>query len=328
LVRLAHPLAFSAFLRHIGAPVDRYFHDSGLPTLCEDPNAFVPLPRVWSFFDAAVRQEDPMLGWLVGTFIGDRNLSTGLLRKLEATPTLLGALRDFVRLVSSEASDLDIGMQYRRDSVLFYTRYSDLRQAPGYLVSQAYQISVILDVIRHFLGRNWLPNEIGIESPHVPSILEERFPGVRILAQQQAGYIVVPRSCLHRAACHTAMVGNRIDDPPLCKSFSYVDTLRAVLKSYLSEGYPSQQTAAELMNTTVRTLTRRLSTHGLTYGALIDQLRFQVAKDRLQNPDLPILDVAQSVGFNDQGNFTRMFLRVGGLTPGEFRRAGALSVPD
>ena len=75
------------------------------------------------------------------------------------------------------------------------------------------------------------------------------------------------------------------------------------------------------MNTSVRTLSRRLSTDGLTYGALIDELRFKSAKELLQNPGVRIVDVAQSVGFNDQGDFTRMFRRIGGLTPREFRNA-------
>ena len=74
------------------------------------------------------------------------------------------------------------------------------------------------------------------------------------------------------------------------------------------------------MGTTVRTLTRKLSAYGLTYGGLIDDVRFQVAKENLQNPDMRIVDVAQSVGFQDQGDFTRMFRRIGGVNPGAYRR--------
>jgi AraC-like DNA-binding protein len=79
--------------------------------------------------------------------------------------------------------------------------------------------------------------------------------------------------------------------------------------------------AAEVMDVSERTLARRLSAHGLTYGKLVDQVRFEVAKKLLQKPDLQIGDVARSVGFESQGNFTRMFRRVGGLSPIEFRRA-------
>jgi hypothetical protein len=36
LIRFAHPMAFQAFLRHIGAPVGSYLRRAGLPALCEE----------------------------------------------------------------------------------------------------------------------------------------------------------------------------------------------------------------------------------------------------------------------------------------------------
>ena len=80
-MRLAHPLAFSAYLRHLGAPVAGYFRRQGLPALCRDPNVFVPVKRAWALFDDAARREDPDIGWHVGRFVGDHNLNAGLLQK-------------------------------------------------------------------------------------------------------------------------------------------------------------------------------------------------------------------------------------------------------
>jgi hypothetical protein len=33
VTRLAHPLAFAAYLKHLGAPIDRYFQRQRLPAL-------------------------------------------------------------------------------------------------------------------------------------------------------------------------------------------------------------------------------------------------------------------------------------------------------
>jgi AraC-like DNA-binding protein len=288
--------------------------------LAEDSSALVPLSRVWSFFDSAARREDPLLGWLVGARVGDQKLGGALRRKLETAPTLLRALQDLARLSASEASDIDMGILERQDEIRFYTHYPNLRQVPGYTISQAYQLGVILDLVRHFLGRNWVPTKIGLESRRVPPAVENLFPGSRVLGQQQAGYIAVPRSALHQAAHPTLRRGADANHETLISRLDYVDTLRSVLRSYLSEGYPSQRFAAELMNTSVRTLTRRLAAHDLTYGVIVDDLRFEVAKEHLQNADMPIVEIAQYVGFRDQSDFTRMFRRVGGLTPGRFRK--------
>jgi AraC-like DNA-binding protein len=74
------------------------------------------------------------------------------------------------------------------------------------------------------------------------------------------------------------------------------------------------------MDTSERTLTRRLAAHGLNYRALIDDMRFKTARDRLRSTDEPITDIAASVGFDDPAHFTRMFRRMGGISPTRFRR--------
>ncbi len=327
LLRFAHPLAFAVYLRGYGARADYYLRKSGLPTLCEDPAAFAPLSRIWSFFDCASRSETPELGWLVGAKVGDSKLTGALLRKLESAPTLLQALRRFERLYKLEVTDSEIGIKEHQNSICLYTRYKGKRDEPGYHVSQAYQLGVFVGLIRHFLGENWVPHEIGIESKLIPPGAAECFPGSRILTEQPTGYVVVPRWRLHQSS---AFGGQRIGNSEKIPLNGHVSSeirtdcesrLRLVLKSYLSEGYSSQKKAAELMNTSVRTLTRRLATCGVTYRTLIDDLRFETAKEQLLKSDKRIGDIAQSVGFNHQADFTRMFKRVGGLSPKEFRNS-------
>jgi AraC-like DNA-binding protein len=206
--------------------------------------------------------------------------------------------------------------------------YPGMKEVPGYMISQAYQLEFFLSLIRHFLGRHWVPEEICVEYPLVPPIAEEHLPDCRILTQQTAGYIAVPRSSLHRAVPPgDPKVGNADypllseKSPVLISEFGYIDSLRTVLRSYLSEGYPCQRAAAELMNTSVRTLSRRLSSQDLTYGMLIDELRFSTAKEQLQNSNERIGDIAHNVGFDDQGDFSRMIRRLGGMTPSELRKS-------
>jgi AraC-like DNA-binding protein len=327
LLRFAHPMAFATFLRNMGSPADRYLRQNGLPVLCEDPNAFAPLQRIWSFFDSASRNQAPELGWLVGAHVGDRQLNAALLRKIENAPTLLQALRRFERLYESEATDLEIGIKEHRDSIWLYTRYQGKKDNPGYHVSQAYQLGLFIDLIRHFLGRQWLPHTIGTESNLVPPGATECFPGSRILTRQPAGYVAVSRRYLHQSSPHKGTKGGKVEKPFLNNKLPSPNTnatlesrLRSVLRAYLSEGYISEWMAAELMNTSMRTLTRRLSACGLTYGTVMDDLRFEVAKEKLSKPDMRIGDIANCIGFKYQADFTRMFTRVSGVSPRDYRK--------
>ncbi len=321
MLRMGHLMAFTAHLRQSGAPVDRYLSREKLPVLCDDPDMFVPLRQAWSFFAAAARHEDPDLGWRTGEFVGNHNLNVGLLRRLESAPTLLRAFHELKRLSGAEASDVRIGIHERRDAMLFCTSYPGLREVPGYDASQAYQLGVFVDLIRHFLGQRWTPDEIGIEDPNVPAFAKEQFPGSQIRTGQSLGYIAVPRVCLHRASACVDHGPCGADAPVMTTNWNLVDRLRELLKAYLADGYPTARLAAEIMDVSERTLARRLSMHGLTYGALIDEIRFTEAKRRLKQTGARVEDVGAAVGFADQANFARMFRRVGGLSPREFQRA-------
>ena len=318
IIRSAHPLAFAAFLEHLGAPADRYLCRQGLSDLRETPDAFVPLQRAWALFDDAARGEDPMLGWHVGRFVGDHALNLGLLRKLEHAPTLLKALHQIIRLSWTEASHLQLGIQERRDDILICTHYPGMKDVRGYTSSQAYQLGVIVSLIRHFAGQQWMPDEIGIEHPTVPVVAKKLFPGSRILPRQSAGYIAIPRSCLHQASpCDGCEDGDSFKKPG---KFDYVATLAALLEPYLPSGGLSEPLAASLMHTSLSTLKRRLSASGTTYRVVVDELRFKRAKELLEDTDARIIDVASAVGFDDPSHFANMFRRVSGLSPREFRK--------
>ena len=317
---MGHPLAFAAFLEHVGAPAERLLRRRGLAVFCDDPDDFVPVRQAWSFFDDVARSEDPMVGWHVGRFVGDHGLSRRFLRKLENAPTLYAALKRFVRLSSSEASHVHLGIVERKHDILFFTHYPTMKGVPGYELSQSYQLGIILDLLRHFLGRSWVPKEVGIEYPSVPRVAEEHFPGSRILAQQRFGYVTVPRSCLYvPARCGDPVAGGG-DSLVLTEEFDYAQILGTLLHAHLPGGYPSARLAASLMDTSVRTLARRLEDCGTTYRSVVDRVRFKAARELLQNTDLRVTDVAMAVGFDDSANFARMFRRIGGLSPRQFRR--------
>ena len=65
IVRLAHPLGFRAYLHRVGLNPDVAFRKCGLPTMCDDTNAYVPLYRAWRFFAWAAGEMEPSVGWRV-----------------------------------------------------------------------------------------------------------------------------------------------------------------------------------------------------------------------------------------------------------------------
>ena len=59
---------------------------------------------------------------------------------------------------------------------------------------------------------------------------------------------------------------------------------------------------------------------GRSVGAWIDIVRIQRAKRLLSSTPLSIIDIAASVGVEDQSYFSRLFKKETGLTPSAFRK--------
>ena len=59
---------------------------------------------------------------------------------------------------------------------------------------------------------------------------------------------------------------------------------------------------------------------GRSVGAWIDIVRIQRAKRLLSSTDLSIIDIATSVGVEDQSYFSRLFKKEAGITPSAYRK--------
>jgi AraC-like DNA-binding protein len=95
------------------------------------------------------------------------------------------------------------------------------------------------------------------------------------------------------------------------------------VRQYLAARLPDLPTieqAAENLHCSVRTLCRRLAGEDTTFQALKDELRRDIAIQRLTETDETITKIAGDIGFDDPSAFHRAFRHWTGSTPGTYRR--------
>lgn len=95
--------------------------------------------------------------------------------------------------------------------------------------------------------------------------------------------------------------------------------IEALLVDNLPERFlPANEVAASL-GMSHRTFTRRLSAVGLSFSAIADELRSNLAKTYLAQSETPISEIAFVLNYSDQASFTTAFKRWTGATPKAFR---------
>lgn len=87
---------------------------------------------------------------------------------------------------------------------------------------------------------------------------------------------------------------------------------------------PTLFEVARHMNTSPRTLIRRLRAAGTTYQLELDNLRRLRATEMLRRLGLPISVIAEALGFADAAGFAKAFKRWTGMSPSAWRKSGKL----
>ena len=96
--------------------------------------------------------------------------------------------------------------------------------------------------------------------------------------------------------------------------------IRRVLRILLLSGQSSGQEVAELLFLHRRTLNRRLHDKGTSFHQILEEIRFEAACQLLDKTQLPLTDIAASLGYSELSAFTRAFRRWSGLPPSRRRR--------
>ncbi|CAN7616944.1 AraC family transcriptional regulator [Cupriavidus necator] len=96
------------------------------------------------------------------------------------------------------------------------------------------------------------------------------------------------------------------------------------VRQYVAECLPVSPTieaVAHALHCSVRTLCRRLSAEGTSFQAIKDDVRRDIAIQRLTRSEDPIAAIAFDVGFDNPTAFHRAFRHWTGSTPNAYRRA-------
>lgn len=97
------------------------------------------------------------------------------------------------------------------------------------------------------------------------------------------------------------------------------DSRAAILRAF-ENGPPHPQAIASALGTTEIELRARLAERGLSFRALVDDLRRQLALIYIEDPNLALVDIACLLGFSEQSAFQRAFKRWTAKTPGKYRQ--------
>ena len=181
---------------------------------------------------------------------------------------------------------------------------------------------------RAFGGKIYQPLKIGFkhEKPKYHNRLEEYF-GVNIVYNQAQSWISfaadhVDQLIKHsnpnlyhslRSQAESIMTGHQ-------KLLSISAKVRYVLQLWPNQHTANKESVAELLNTSPRTLTRRLQEEKTQFSHLLRDVRMEKACSKLESHSVDMQELANNLGFADRRGFERAFKQWSGQTPSVHHR--------
>jgi len=311
-----------AFLQQLNAPIDRLLAEAKLsPLILHEPETLIPLKQMLHFIDIAATREDiTQFGLLAGQHTQIAQMGA-FGRLLCHSLTLYDALQTVINLVYRYNSGDRVWVEYQNENVWLCRRFTHNLEAEH---PQAVHCSLIvmIHLVQLAAGIQWQPAEIHLTTNPVQGIEQiELLSNANIQFNQDKTAIAIPVNLLSlplKLDANYTQHHREIDYNILHQSnlkANFLESLKHIIKNQLKHGYPSIESIAEVLGTSVRTFQRQLSYEGLTYSQLIDQVRFEHSLTLLSDPLNKVTDVAAEIGYKDAGNFTRAFKRWTGISP-------------
>jgi AraC-like DNA-binding protein len=183
-------------------------------------------------------------------------------------------------------------------------------------------IATALNIMRALCGPEWAPAEVLLPRPPPPDLRPfERLFRAPVRFDAGTAALIFPTSWLTQPIAAADEVlrllfGERLEVHevgPHDGSFS--DGLRNILRMRLLKDDCSIEKVASLLSMNRRTLNRRLHAEGAAFNTIVNEIRFEVARQLLANTSMTFGQIAATLAFSEPSAFTRAFRRWSGQSP-------------
>ena len=238
------------------------------------------------------------------------------------------------------ADALQVFVQYRHllnESLAIYIEKADktviIREevVTDLAIHSRQAIELAIGVMHRFcaalLGAHWHPLSVNFtHAAPADLVVHRRIFGCKLVFGSEFNGIVChaadldqpnPRAnpAMARYARHYLDLLQAEDEPDLAFD------VRKVIYLLLPMGRATIAQIAPALGMNVRTLQRRLEECGVTFGELINKVRFDLVIRYLDNPDLSLGEIADMLGYSMPSSFTRWFIANFGQPPAAWRAA-------
>lgn len=317
--------AIPEVLRTLGADPADVCAAAGIDLeLFDDPSNLISFRAASHLFRVCTERTGcPHFGLLVGQKSGLDSLGLlGLLMKY--SPDVESALRSVVRYmhlhIGGAVTTLEVS---GKTAMLSYEIYQADAEATEQIGDGA--VATMYNIMRELCGSKWNPLEVRLAHRQPDDVAPfRRFFQAPLRFDAAENALVFFADSLRRPLPVAdrelrRLLAAQIEALEALHGESLPDQIRGMLRTALLTGHAKADQVAALFSVHSRTLSRRLNAFGTSLQELVDETKFEIARQMLRDSAMEVGQIAELLDYAGASAFTRAFRRWSGTTPAAWR---------
>lgn len=245
-----------------------------------------------------------------------------------SSPTLHKAIQNLVGYFPAHQSNTIMSLSRDQDIVWLHYKIIDPR-IPTRRQDAELSLGIFCNFFRHCLGAEWSPLEVHFEhmAPDASAEHESVF-GAPVLFNQKANSIAFREESLNAVMPECDPYLFSVLEPILAEKKSQrenpgdiVEVLRQHIVTSLGNGNLSMNKVAKDMGMSPWQMQKRLKDFGVSFQELTRMAREELALRYVADKNMPLTEIALSLGYSELSAFSRAFRQWAGMSPQQYRRA-------
>lgn len=329
LIRATNLIGYEELVSHLGGDPNALLNMFGIPLL-EDrqDRSFLPFKSVAALFEVSATQLScPDFGLRLSQYQG-LNILGPISVIARNSPTVEQALNKIAQYLYFHCPSLELKLIHG-EGIDFASLRLEIYELHLLQSQQGYELSAGngMKILQLLGGDKFIPQRVTFKHPQIaPMEAYTRTFKCKVNFEQSWCGIQIPLSALKKELASIdvqakILAEQFLGSSPLPESDLLSSRVTALINSLLPTRNCNNSTIARQLAMHPRTLQRKLAKEGITFEAMLDQERRQLAEQYLSHPDMRFDHITGLLGYSEQAVFNRACRRWFGMTPTKVRES-------
>ena len=323
LIHASHAKAFITLIKHFEHDIYPLLKAAGLPdTLLRQPYQFVASTPIEHLLALMAEQADPQhYGHILRSEIKSFFIPK-ILQRLHHVQNIEEALQRLTVTIQHESPSTQLSIHHFNGKpwLCRYKTKTD-RDSTHFLWAEVFSVLFIIELIRTLTRTDWLPSQVALQSSgakELAIILDNK--NITFYTERSLAAVALSDTIMampFHSPAQFSQTATSTDDPA---NMSYIESVQHALGPYLAKQSLTIEEAAQLLNTTPRTLQRRLASANATFRQIKEHCLLETACRLMENHHYSLTAIAQEIGYANLAHFSRAFKKMTGFSPKCYRK--------